>query len=168
MTFTPGEWDRDKLAREYVHLPVTPAHYLAIGHVAAMWAAVETQIQRLIWAVLGLPEADGKLLTAAQRLDTHLTVLNILAHTRDITDAQRAEVATIIAETKRLLELRNTVVHAAWVPGADLLRPEAYRLRAKDAIAPIPFTAPEIEQIALEINALIRRNLLLLLDLPCT
>ena len=49
-----------KTAPELYHnLVLTDLHYLQLGRITAMWAAVEFAVQRLLWFVLELDEAAG-------------------------------------------------------------------------------------------------------------
>jgi hypothetical protein len=147
-------WDEVGGIPSYLRLPVTDAHYHALGHAVAMWASVEIQTQHLLWALLGLDREVGRLLTATLRYDTHLAILKVVTATSKLTQ----EVSDIIIEAKRLKEARDTIVHSAWIPGDDLLNPKRHTLRMKGN-ASEPYSPCEIERIALEINALLRRLL---------
>jgi hypothetical protein len=152
----------------YLPLPINREHYYAIGHVAAMWNAVETEIQWLLWAVFGLTEQTGKPLTAAARLDTHLASMKLMAEARSLSINHKDEIAVIIAETTRLHDKRNLLVHANWVIDDWSKPPRTHSLRKKDQGKSQPFTASEIDAIghlekwALPSTAQIRFKVLIL------
>ena len=160
-------WDDIGGIPEYLPLPVTDAHYRALGHIAAMWASVECQTQHLLWQVLRVEDRYGASLTAALRFDTVLDTLATVGAASDrLSAGQKQELASFSAQARQLQVIRNTIVHAAWVPGDDLANPLAYKIRAKDAASSgQPYSAPELETIALRINALLRAGLHLYLDL---
>ncbi len=162
---TRDAWDNVGGIPPYLPLPVTEAHYRALGHAIAMWSSVENQTQHLLWAVLGLEQDRGKILTAALRYDTHLEIMNVVTPTSSLSQAQRFEVSDIIAESKRLKKCRDRIAHSAWAPGEDLLNPVTHQLRMKDKSSGQIYTPLDIERIALEINSLLRRMLRLSLDL---
>jgi hypothetical protein len=141
---TPTAW-----LDQYLPLPISHEHYCAIGHVAAMWNALEIQIHWLLWAVAGLNEQSGKPLTAAVRLETHLASMPIIAAARSLNDTHKNELAEIIAEIQRLHNKRNLVVHANWVIDDWSKPPRTHSIRKKDKTGQ-PFTAHEINSIALE------------------
>jgi hypothetical protein len=111
---------------------------------------------------MGVEDSDtGALFTAAQRLETHLTILTILGKTRQLNEQLATELADAIAETRRLLGRRNTVIHTQWNFGETSDTAQTYKIRPKDQGAREGFTATAIETIALEVNALLRKTLVL-------
>ncbi|MDQ6867496.1 MAG: hypothetical protein M3178_03510 [Pseudomonadota bacterium] len=113
---------------------------------------------------MGVDDDTGKLLTASLRLETHLSVLEIIIEMRPLSSEQKAEITNIIAETKRLKERRNTVVHSNWVIDSWEKPPRTHKLTLKQSKIE-SFTADEINTIAIEINSLLRRSLRLHLAL---
>ncbi len=120
-----------------------------------MVLTVEAQTQWLVWRLMRVPKTTGSLTTAALRLETLLTILPILADAQQLPDKERKELKDVIAETKRLSERRNTVIHTQWDFGSAPGRAKTYSFKMKKT--PEEFTPAAINAIGLEISNLLLR-----------
>ena len=91
-----------------------PAHYEAIGRVAAKWTLLEMRLQAVIWHYLGLDLKKGRVLTYGLTSTAMLTLLQTVP-LRWIPDAQdKAEVEAIAHKADGLRKRRNNYVHGVW------------------------------------------------------
>jgi hypothetical protein len=143
--------------RDYIGLPLDDDHYFAIGHVAAMWNAVESQTLWLIWRMMNVTPGQGAPITAAVRHETLVNAIPLLAKQLHLHAQTHDEIRAVTAELIRLRERRNKIVHAIWNFGSGPRMAEVHSWKIKGKKE--QFDPEAINKIALEINKLLRRVL---------
>ena len=109
---------------------VSPDQYNRIGQVVVLWASLEDTMQFTLWSILGLPVADGRVLT--QRTDASRKIQWLRTFSkRHASPAQKAALDLALDEIELLQDDRNFIVHGVWFTTLDDNVPWASSIRAK-------------------------------------
>ena len=89
--------------------------FMAIGHVAHHWSALEYEINKLIWKIAGVEESDGACITAQiPSIMPRFRALISLAHKHGCSDATIKELNRFSTKADGVARQRNRVIHDPW------------------------------------------------------
>lgn len=94
-------------------LPVK--YYAAIGELITAWAHLEFNIERLIWALLGLKMSEGRLLTTGMQARPKLELLKMIGPRYTSDKNVGDSILRLCKEAAPLAAFRNDVAHGIWV-----------------------------------------------------
>jgi hypothetical protein len=137
-----------------------------IGRIIVRWAYLEDLIQQIVWGLLDLDPAYGRLAVREPRVSDRLKMIRDLAQLRKIRlfphwDNFAADAATLSGK-------RDLVAHGAWIPTPDgnwhlertrgLYRPEPFVSKVNRRVEPtaISVTLPALKSISSGIENLIK------------
>lgn len=105
-----------------LNLPLSGAHYKAIGRVAANWAMIENTLERFIWFITSLGEDAGRCVTTYMAYRNRMQALLSLTYEANTSpsgvvfqEGEHEKLAKFLENLRKgLLNERNAVVHGVW------------------------------------------------------
>ena len=89
-------------------------HYVAIGQAVAVWADFELTVDRMLWKMLGVPQAVGACVTSQfNSVFARLQALQSLAHLHRASEDDLKKLGRFKADLSSFSERRNRIVHDA-------------------------------------------------------
>jgi hypothetical protein len=140
---------------------LTPAHYSAIGLVAANWSALERLTDSAIWRVAKIPTDEAGACITAQifTMEGKLKALIALLRVRNVSKAAVADLNKFADDMRGLGEQRNRVVHDPWVGDVPYGNPHRFQMTAQRTLVmdytPMPTT--EVTAVAERISDAVDR-----------
>lgn len=88
-------------------------HLMQVGLVCIQWSHLEWLLELMHWWLLGLLNAptEGRLITSGPSIDAMARRVSGLSHLKISNEADRAQLATIEARIKAVVDERNLAVH---------------------------------------------------------
>lgn len=97
-----------------VMLSLTDNYYVVIGACLSRWAALEYEIQNIIWAAMGLTIEEGRVLTVGMGLQALVGISRNLGK-RVIKDEQiKKEIEELMDRVWEYYDFRNNLAHGIW------------------------------------------------------
>jgi hypothetical protein len=103
-------------------------HYRAIGRIAVMFSDVEAWLSVFVWQLIGPEQHVGQMVTAGMSFKKQIDLLCSLFRHRFRDPALNEELHVITGRLIHLEDLRNGVVHSAWLRVSENIE-EATRLK---------------------------------------
>jgi hypothetical protein len=151
-------------------LPLSDDHLKAIGRVAANWTMIEHTLERYIWFMVSMGYEVGMCLTTHMSFPQRLQAVLTLSHDMfgSITRPQFEALKKFAGgQLNEVYGKRNNIVHAVWQAdeetGEPIIAKRTARIELKET--PLPYTPPQVEAIAKEIEDVFVELNQLLLDL---
>ncbi len=92
---------------------VSDAQYRLIGRVIVHWSLLEGNMQDALWALVGVPIEDGRILT--QRTDATRKLQWLMAFAkRHLVGEEKEEMSAILGNIESLRSDRNFIAHGSW------------------------------------------------------
>lgn len=88
----------------------------AIGCIAVIAAQLEDRLERSIWAMMGIPDSEGKALIVNPMIDKSCDLLRDLSKFKIKDSNKRKRFQDIICRIKHLNQERNIAIHGIWIP----------------------------------------------------
>jgi hypothetical protein len=145
-----------------VPIPLDDAHFAAIGKVVVNWAALELIIDSAVWQIAEIPDDIGASLTSQiGTFDSKIRALGAVLTVRNgFGEIVSALNSFSQGKTRALLELRNRVVHDAWIGDLKTGIPHRLTSPTKDkkgvpTLTYLQFSTETLNQAANQIAELI-------------
>ena len=100
-------------------LSLEDPYYLQLGAIAQQWAALEYQLQNIIWRAMGLDNKQGRVLTVGMSPDALSGVLRNLPRQWITDDNIKIELKELLNDIKDNIEWRNAFIHGIWTADAN-------------------------------------------------
>jgi len=97
-----------------MEMPLSDAHLLAIGRVAAISSVLEHFVSRGVWSLLRIPDQKGHVITAHLSLPARLDMLKALADMHIANSTKSQKFNRLIKRLRIASENRNDIIHAVW------------------------------------------------------
>jgi hypothetical protein len=94
---------------------ISPETERAIGQGIAAWSRVERVIEELIWRLLQLDPAHGRVITSKLDARHKFTLLRGFADLKLTAETARERFLQLMGNIEDLYEIRNSMAHGVWV-----------------------------------------------------
>jgi hypothetical protein len=144
---------------------VNKAHIKAFGSLTYHYAQVEVSFQKLLAGMLDIDPKVAIILAAPYRAVDLRNVVKSVAKELEWPDGALEKLIQIVGDSKPASQLRNHVAHSQWIAGTrpTSIKPIGLDIRQERARLyghldeERDWTAPEIEEVAGSLNALVTR-----------
>jgi hypothetical protein len=145
-------------------------HFRLVGMAVVYWGKLEAVLQDIIWRLLGVDLADGRVITARLDVRPKIEMIEALISRRVIAPHLTAELLDVLDLVQNRQRDRNFIVHASWATLTPHWTPIATSLREKtdepSQILSETFPDWQMREIINDIMSCVRRAIAVLDALP--